>query len=216
MVVRVEQKEENLWGKEKVRKYAEGHKKYAGLMYGGMVKRVGAIKRSGRFLEMGAGPGFLAVMMAREYPEITITAVDLSPDMADAAKEYISENKLTDRIDYVIGDVNDRELMQRLGKFDLVYSTYSLHHWKDPENALRNLWDAVAEGGVLYIYDFRRSRLLGRLPFKGGLIDSMKAAFTPDEMRAVMKKIGATNCKIESGFPGLMQSVTARKASEYS
>jgi hypothetical protein len=65
MVVRAEQKEDDLWGKEKVHKYAEGHKKYAGLMYRGMVKRVGAIKSSGRFLEMGAGPGFLAVMMAQ-------------------------------------------------------------------------------------------------------------------------------------------------------
>jgi 2-polyprenyl-3-methyl-5-hydroxy-6-metoxy-1,4-benzoquinol methylase len=211
MVVRTEQKEDDLWGKEKVHKYAKGHKKYAGLMYGSMVKRVGAIKRSGRFMEMGAGPGFLSVMMAREYPDIAITAVDLSPDMAAVAKEYISENRLTDRIDYVIGDVGDRELIQRLGKFDLVYATYSLHHWKDPENALLNLWNAVADGGALYIYDFRRSGLLCRLPFKGGLIESMKAAFTPEEIKTVLKKIGATKYTIESGFPGLMQSVIARK-----
>jgi 2-polyprenyl-3-methyl-5-hydroxy-6-metoxy-1,4-benzoquinol methylase len=211
MVVRAEQKEDDLWGKEKVHKYAEGHKKYAGLMYQGMVKRVGAIKSSGRFLEMGAGPGFLAVMMAQEYPDIAITAVDLSPDMAAVAKEYISENGLADRIDYVIGDVGDRELIQRLGKFDLVYATYSLHHWKDPENALLNLWNAVADDGALYIYDFRRSGLLCRLPFKGGLIDSMKAAFTPQEIKAVLKKIGTTKYTIESGFPGLMQSVIARK-----
>jgi SAM-dependent methyltransferase len=176
MVVRTEQKEEDLWGKEKVHKYAEGHKKYAGLMYGGMVKRVGAIKSSGRFLEMGAGPGFLSVMMAQKYPEIVITAVDLSPDMAAVAKEYISENGLADRIDYVIGDVGDQELIQRLGEFD-----------------------------------FRRSGLLCRLPFKGGLIESMKAAFTPEEIKAVLKKIGATKYKIESGFPGLMQSVIVRK-----
>jgi 2-polyprenyl-3-methyl-5-hydroxy-6-metoxy-1,4-benzoquinol methylase len=211
MVVRTEQKEEDLWGKEKVHKYAEGHKKYAGLMYGGMVKRVGAIKSSGRFLEMGAGPGFLSVMMAQKYPEIVITAVDLSPDMAAVAKEYISENGLADRIDYVIGDVGDQELIQRLGKFDLVYATYSLHHWKDPENAILNLWNAVAEGRALYIYDFRRSGLLCRLPFKGGIFESMKAAFTPKEIKVVLKKIGVTKYTIESGFPGLMQSVIARK-----
>lgn len=211
MAVRTEQNEEGLWGKESVLKYARGHKKYAGIMYRGMVKRVGKLKRTGRFLEMGAGPGFLSVMLAREYPDITVTAVDLSPDMAEVANEYIIENKLAKRISYLTGDVNDRELMQRLGRFDFVYSTFSVHHWKDPENAILNLWNAVGEGGVLYIYDFRRPWLLGSLPFKDGSIDSMRAAFSPDEIKDVLKKTGITGYSIESKFPCLMMTIIARK-----
>ena len=127
MAVQVKQNEAELWGKERARQYAAGHKKWAGLMYGGMVKRVRGLKVSGRFLEMGAGPGFLAMMLAREYPAIKITAVDLSPDMVEVAKEYIARYKLADRISYVVGDVGDRELMQSLGKYNFVYSTLSLH-----------------------------------------------------------------------------------------
>ncbi len=211
MAKRTKQNEEELWDKERVHRYASGHKKYAGLMYGGMVKRVGEFKRSGRFLEMGSGPGFLAVMLARKYPDITITAVDLSPYMTEVAKEYIIENKLADRISCVTGDVNDHELLQRLGKFDFVYSTYSLHHWEDPENAILNLWNAVEEGGALYIYDFRRQGWLCPLPLKGGGIDSIKAAFSPREIRALLEKTGITGYRIENRFPYLMMSVIARK-----
>jgi 2-polyprenyl-3-methyl-5-hydroxy-6-metoxy-1,4-benzoquinol methylase len=211
MVSRIEQKEEELWGKERVRRYAEEHKKYAGLMYRGIVKNVRALNLSGRFMEMGAGPGFLAVMMAREHPDITITAVDLSPDMAEVANEYIAENRLAGRITYVVGDVGDRELMENLGKFALVYSTFSLHHWESAEDSIRNLWSAVGDNGVLYIHDFRRLWLMSCLPFKGGAIDSMKAAYSPDEIRAVLRKTGITDYRIRNRFPFLIQSVVARK-----
>ncbi len=211
MASRVLQREEEIWGIERVRKYAEGHKKYAGLMYRGIVKNIRNLNISGRFMEMGAGPGFLSIMVAQEYPDVAITAVDLSPDMADVAREYILENKLENRVRYVVGDAGDREQMKGLGKFDFVYSTLSLHHWQAPEDSIRNLWNAVNERGVLYIYDFRKSGLIGCLPFKGGMMDSMKAAFSPDEIKAVFRKTGITDYKIKSGFPFLLQSVIARK-----
>jgi 2-polyprenyl-3-methyl-5-hydroxy-6-metoxy-1,4-benzoquinol methylase len=211
MASRVKQKEAEIWGKERVRQYAEGHKKWAGLMYGGMVKGVGKVKTSGRFLEMGAGPGFLAVMLAREYPDITVTAVDLSAEMAAVAKEYIAANKLEDRISYIVGDVSDGELMQRLGKFDMVYSTFSMHHWEAPGEAIKNLWNAVGDNGVLYIRDFRRMGFLSWLPVKDGLIDSIKAALRPQEIEAILEETGVTEYRIKTPFPFVLQSVIARK-----
>lgn len=97
MMSNVEQKEAEIWGVERARRYAGGHKKYAGLMYRRIVKDVRALNISGRFLEIGAGPGFLSIMLAKEYPDITIEAVDISPGMAEVANEYIVESKLEDR-----------------------------------------------------------------------------------------------------------------------
>jgi len=129
MPQRIEQKEEAIGGVEEARKYAEAHKKYARLMYRAFFKELGALHVSGDYLEMGAGPGFLAIMIAERDPDVNITAVDLSLDMATVANEYINERKLQDRINYVVGDVGDQDMMEGLGKFDLVYSTFSLHHW---------------------------------------------------------------------------------------
>jgi len=204
-------KEEETWGLERVRKYAEAHKKYAGLMYGGIVKDVQKLGISGRFLEMGAGPGFLAVMMARECPGVSVTAIDISPHMAVVANEYITESNLEDRIQYVVGDVGDRELMKQLGKFDLVYSTFCLHDWKPPDDAVRNLWEVVKDNGFLYIHDFKRLGFLRFLPIKDEGFKAMKAAYSPDEIKAVLRKTGINDYKIKNRFPFIYLSVIARR-----
>lgn len=203
--------EDVISGLDNARKYAERHKKYASLTYRGILKDIRANNISGKYLEMGAGPGLLAVMVARQKPEVNITAIDLSPGMATVANEYISKNGLENRIRYLVGDVNDGKMLQELGKFNFVYSTFSLHHWKAPENSLRNLWNVVEDKGVLYIYDFKRIGWLCSLPLRGRKIKSMRASYSPDEIRDIFKKIGVTDCRITTSFPFLFQSITARK-----
>jgi SAM-dependent methyltransferase len=207
----IEQKGEQDWGLERLREYARGHKKYAGLMYGGTIKVVQTLGISGRFLDMGAGPGFLTVMMAQKYPDISITAVDISPHMALVANEYIVESNLEDRIQYVVGDAGNRDFMNKLGKFDFVYSTFCLHDWRPPDDAVRNLWEAVKDGGFLYLLDFRRPGFLRYLPIKDEGFEAMKLAYTRDEIKPVLRKAGITDYRIKSSFAFLFQSVIACK-----
>jgi SAM-dependent methyltransferase len=211
MVSRAETIEDSLSGMEQARKYAEGHKKYGRLMYGGFLKEVKALNISGSCLEMGAGPGFLTVMLAQQNPDIAITAVDLSPDMATLANEYIVENKLGTRIHYVVGDVSDEKLMLELGKFDFVYSAFSLHHWQAPESAVRNLWNAVEDTGLMYIFDFKRIGWLCSLPVKGRDIDELRAAYSPEKIKALFRGTGITDYRIKTPFPSIFQSIIARK-----
>jgi 2-polyprenyl-3-methyl-5-hydroxy-6-metoxy-1,4-benzoquinol methylase len=208
---RVEQNHEAITGLEEARNHAERHKKYARLMYGDLLKTIKSLDLSGRCLDAGAGAGILAIMIANEHPDVTVTAIDLSPDMAAVAGDYIRESKLEDRISYVVGDVGDGKLLKKLGKFDLVYSTFSLHHWQAPEESIRNLWEAVANNGMLYIYDFKRIGWLSSLPLKISEMDSMRASYTPDEMSSILKKAGVTNYSIKVPFPFLFQSIVARK-----
>jgi len=69
MSQRIEQKEEAIGGVEEARKFAQAHRKYAGLMYRAFLKDLKALHVSGNYLEIGAGPGFLAVMIAERNPE---------------------------------------------------------------------------------------------------------------------------------------------------
>ena len=211
MVSRVEQKGEVISGIDNARKYAQQHEKYARLMFRGTLKDIKANNISGNYLEMGAGPGLLAIMVAHQNPEINITALDLSPDMATVANGYISQNGLENRIRYLVGNVSDERMLQKLGKFDFVYSTFSLHHWEAPENSIRNLWHTVKDNGMLYIYDFKKIGWLCSLPLKGGEIDSMRASYTPDEIKDIFHKIGINDYRIKTSFPFLFQSIIARK-----
>ena len=193
------------------RKFAKAHKKYAGLMYRSTLKDIRELGVSGSCLEMGAGTGLLATLLARENPDISITAVDISAGMAAVAEETIAENSMENRIRFLVGDAADEKMMEELGKFDLVYSAYSLHHMEEPEKAIRNLWSAVADRGFLYIFDFKRIGWICSLPINGGEIKSMRRALTRDEIRAVFKDTGITDYKIKTVFPYIFQTITARK-----
>jgi len=193
------------------RRYAEEHKKWAKLMYRGILKDVKALGISGRCLEMSAGPAILATLIARMNPDISITAIDISPGMAEVAEETITEARFQDRIRYAVGDVADEKMFQKLGKFNLVYSTYSLHDWEAPEESIRNLWEAVADGGILYIHDFKRIGWICSLPFKGGDMKPIRAALTTDEARNIFQKVGIADFRIKTVFPYIFQSIIARK-----
>ena len=211
MSKRVARSQGAITGVESARDYAEKHKKYAKLMYGDLLKTIKALNISGRCLDVGAGPGLLATMIANQHPDITVTAIDLSPDMAVVAGDYIRESGLEDRVSYVVGDVGDEKLLKKLGKFDLVYSTFSLHHWEAPEESVRNIWKAVADNGILYLYDFKRIGWLCSLSLKMNEMKSMKAAFTPAEVSSMLKGVGVTDYSIKVPFPFLFLSIIARK-----
>ena len=205
------EQKQNTTGIPDARKYAENHKKYAKLMYGGLIKRISSYSKSGRYLEAGAGPGFLTTMLAQANPDITITAVDLLPEMAEVAQEYIKENRLEDRIEYLVGDVTDKEFIQGLGTYDLVYSSYSMHEWKRPERAIRNLWGAVGDNGILYIHDFRKMGWLRLLPFKSGEKDAIMAAPSVRKIKNIFQSTGITNYGIKGVFPYILREVVAKK-----
>ena len=202
--------EEAIMGMPEVRKYAKGIKSLAGLLYQPFIKELKVINASGRYLEIGAGPGLLAIMIAENNPGVNITAVDISPDMMAVANEYIQERKLQNQIQYLQVDVNDRNAIQNLGKFDLVYSTFSMHHWKDPGVSITNLWDSVGNNGRLYIYDFARAWWLYYLPLNNGDIRSIRASYTASEIKAIVQRIGLTNYEVRSFFPFFLRLIVSK------
>jgi len=211
MPKRIEHQEEPITGAEHTQHYGETHAKHGQLPYRALLKDIKALNLPGHYLEVGSGPGTLATMIAERDPRVSITAVDLSADMMSVAREHIKAKNLQDRIRCVIGDVNDAAVTKRLGEFDLVYSAFSLHHWKDPEKSISNLWNALRANGVLYLYDLKRVWWLYSLPLNSGFIESIRASYVPNEIGSFLQKLGISNYQITTLFPFFMQSVIARK-----
>ncbi len=176
------------------------------LRYRAFLKNLQSLDVEGRYLEIGAGPGVLAVEIARAHPGVKITAVEISPEMATVGGEYVAENGREDTIEFVIGDVDDKGLIDSLGKFNLVYCTYTLHHWVDAAKTISNLNCAVANDGVLYLYDLRRVWWLYWTPIQNGFFRSIQAAYTPAEVRSMLRGSGFEGFKIKNEFP-FMQSI---------
>lgn len=191
------------------RTYAENAKKSM-MRYKAFLANLQSLDIKGRYLEIGAGPGVLTVEIARNYPEVEITALELLPDMVTVGREYIAENKLDNRITYVVGDVEDDKFCNSLGEFDLVYSTYSLHHWASPEKAIVNLYSTVKKGGMLYIYDLRRICWLYWIPIKNGFFNSIRASYLHNEIKLLLRELGIENTEIKNEFP-FMHSIFIKK-----
>ena len=90
--------------------------------YARVAGEVAAAHPGGNLLEVGSGPGRLAVRLAREAPGMTLTGVDIS----DAMVERAAGAGLSERVRFKVGDVAAMPLPD--GEFDGVVSTLSLHH----------------------------------------------------------------------------------------
>ena len=199
------QQEEAFSGIDNSRKYAENAQKSM-LRYRAFLDNHQSLDVEGRHLEIGAGPGVLAVEIARAHPEVEITAVEISPDMATDGGEFVAKNGLEDRIEFVIGYAEDEGLLDSLGEFNLVYCTYTLHHWVDAAETISNLKSAVPNDGVLDLYDLRRVWWLYWVPSHNGFFKSIRAAYTPAEVRSMLRESGFEGFKIKNEFP-FMQSI---------
>ncbi len=103
-----------------------------------------------KVLDVGTGPGVLLSELARRRPDLHLVGIDLSADMVSAAQRNLSE--FGDRATARRGDVVD--LPFATGTFDLVVSSFSAHHWDDPEAGVPELARVLRPGGRLYVYDF--------------------------------------------------------------
>ena len=211
MSTRIEHAQEAISGATESQQYGERHDAHAPLQYRALLREIAALNRAGRYLEIGSGTGFLATMVSEYNPDIHITALDLSAHMAALAKERIIEKNLQERISFAIGDAGDAPSIDQYGKFDVVYSAFSLHHWKDAEKAIANLWNVLRADGILYLYDLKRVWWLYFLPVNGGFIESIRASYIPQEIHGLFQKLDIKRYKITTLFPFFMQSVIAWK-----
>jgi len=114
-----------------------------------------AAPEHGAVLDIGTGPGVLLGEIARERADLRVTGVDLSVDMIAAAERNIRgfEGRVHARV------ANVTELPFADDAFDLIVTTFSLHHWDDVDAAVAELARVLRPGGGIYVYDF------GRAPF---------------------------------------------------
>jgi SAM-dependent methyltransferase len=102
-------------------------------------------------LEVGSGPGRLAVKLAELASDIQVTGVDISPEMVERANARAARSGLADRVEFLVGDVTALSFPD--ASFDVVVSTFSLHHWPNPARGLAEIYRVLRPGGVARIYD---------------------------------------------------------------
>jgi tRNA (cmo5U34)-methyltransferase len=95
-----------------------------------------------RMLDVGAGTGLLAAMVARAHPDAELVLLDGAQAMLEQARE-----RLGDRASYLRADLADP---LPAGPWDAVVSALAIHHLDDAAKAdlCARAFDVLAPGGV--------------------------------------------------------------------
>jgi SAM-dependent methyltransferase len=106
-----------------------------------------------KVLEIGSGPGELALEIARRLPQAEVLGVDLADAMVARAAERARDAAVHLHVQFQIADAANLPLAD--GSFDIAVSTLSLHHWADPGAVFAELGRVLRPGGVALVYDLR-------------------------------------------------------------
>ena len=162
-------------------------------------------------LDLGTGPGYVAVEIARRRPGLRMVGMDLAGHMVEKASRQ-AERAALDRPG-LWPQADGHRLPFADGSFDLVVSSFALHHWDDPLGVLNEIARVLRQpqpaggkpSGRYYIADVcREVGLLHRLVAYasipaislafgsyfgyGGYYESVRAAYTRDEARALLAR----------------------------
>jgi len=106
-------------------------------------------------LDVGTGPGALAVAIARQCRSCSVVGIDVAPEMLATAQQRARDAGVADRVVFKVADAVALPVAD--ASVDVAVSTLSLHHWPDVASILRELHRVVRPGGRVLIYDLRFS-----------------------------------------------------------
>lgn len=106
-------------------------------------------------LELGPGPGWIAIFMAKRHATMHVTGVDISDEFLQIADKNKVREGVGDRVTFVKGDAGQ---LHHWGEaaFDAVVSNQSLHYWDSPRLVLNEIAHVLKPGAIFCIGDDRR------------------------------------------------------------
>jgi len=95
----------------------------------------------GKWFDLGAGTGYLADQLEKNFMNINVKRIDFSPNM-------LKENKKNSQT--ILWDLND-DLPPNINNASLIISSFCFHWLNEPEKKLRKWYERLLPGGLLIV-----------------------------------------------------------------
>ena len=95
----------------------------------------------GEWIDLGAGTGYLADLLEKNFTNINVTRIDLSPNM-------LKENRKNSQT--ILWDLNI-DLPPDINNASLMISSFCFHWLNEPEKKVRKWYDRLVPGGFLIV-----------------------------------------------------------------
>ena len=95
----------------------------------------------GKWFDLGAGTGYLADLLEKNFMNIKVKRIDFSPNM-------LKENKKNSQT--ILWDLNN-DLPPSINNASLIISSFCFHWLNEPEKKLRKWYERLLPGGLLIV-----------------------------------------------------------------
>jgi ubiquinone/menaquinone biosynthesis C-methylase UbiE len=154
--------EQQEWDKEKAESHARWAKMASKLIYAPFarktVKTLTPLERDLTIVDLGTGPGILAIELNKLLPRAKIIGVDLSSEMLEIARKNADEAGVSS-FEARLGRAE--EIPIGSNSVNLVVTQSSFHEWGDPQKGLSEMFRVLKPGGTLILKDYNRGWLSG-------------------------------------------------------
>jgi ubiquinone/menaquinone biosynthesis C-methylase UbiE len=183
---------------ERVQRYVRQAKIGARIVYAPFAKKIvqslDTLEERAIIVDLGTGPGLLAVELHKLWPRARIIGVDPSSEMLRIARSNAGEAGMPD-FEARLGTAEEIPLAS--GSADLVVSQSSFHEWEDPQKGLGEVFRILKPGGSLILKDYDgawlspwKRKLLGRFHH----LEMFR--FTFQQVADLLKEVGDCLCEV--------------------
>lgn len=165
---------------------------------------------AGEIIDLGCGPGNIALRMAAAFPGCTVTGVDGAPAMLDIArKRAASIAGAASRIRFVETTLPSAVLP--MGAAAVVVSNSLLHHLHEPAGLWITLRQVAARNAAVLIVDLRRPETAADAQqivdtyargepeiLRQDFYNSLLAAFEVDEVKRQLEAAGLYGLQVQA------------------
>lgn len=183
--------------------------------WNGVTEMISSGIHGGDILEIGPGPGYVGLELAKQVNPRTFTGCEISPAMIRIAEKNARDYGIAAR--YVQG--NGMKMPLPDVSFDCVISNGSMHEWENPVEVFNEIYRVLRPGGRYCITDMRRD--IGFLKrymiyfstkpkeIRPGFLSSLNASYTQKEIQELLGRSKLSGGIVKQDFMGL--SITGEK-----
>jgi ubiquinone/menaquinone biosynthesis C-methylase UbiE len=167
---------------------------------------------SGHALEISPGPGYLGLDWLAKTEGTKLTGLDLSEEMLKRCRRNADAEGLAPRTTYVHGDACSMPFDAET--FDAVFANGGLHEWANPVAVFDEVERVLRRRGSFCITDLRRDMnailralmwaLTGSRSMRAGFLSSARAAYLPEEARALVARSRLAQARVAANPVGLV------------
>jgi ubiquinone/menaquinone biosynthesis C-methylase UbiE len=178
------------------------------IIHNSVIKRVSNLDPRGKLIDIGCGSGNIIIQIAEKLPHLELIGIDISAEILKRAAMRANEKNI--EIEFKEGSVEKLPFSDEFA--DFIISTFSLHHWSNPQNAFQEIHRVLKQDGVALIFDFRRdsrkffygflrfiTKVVAPRPLKKVKepLGSIQSSYTPTEVGSLLLNISIKDYSVD-------------------